>query len=70
MAPITRERFPLFWGDLQVNLRLCTLGTAIADFLLKLANTYKDANSGQCKTFGGAIFTVGFQVFIKLEALS
>lgn len=60
MAPRTRDRFPLFWGNLQLTLRLCILGTAIAAlcFLVKLATTYKNANSGQGKTFGGAIFTV------------
>jgi hypothetical protein len=62
MAPRIRERFPLFWGNLQLTLRLCTLGTAIAAlcFLVKLAKTYKDANRGQGKTFGGSIFTVSF----------
>lgn len=72
MAPRTRDRFPLFWGNLQLALRLCTLGTAIAAlcFLVKLATTYKNANSGQGKTFGGAIFTVSVQIPIQLAVPS
>lgn len=75
MSLRTRERFPLLWGNVQltlVTLRLCTLGTAITAlyFLVKLAQTYKDANRGQGKTFGGAIFTVSFRFPLSEKLLS
>ncbi len=72
MALRTRERFPLLWGNVQLTLRLCTLGTAITAlyFLVKLAQTYKDANRGQGKTFGGAIFTVSFRFPLSEKLLS
>lgn len=72
MSLRTRERFPLLWGNVQLTLRLCTLGTAITAlyFLVKLAQTYKDANRGQGKTFGGAIFTVSFRFPLSEKLLS